>query len=476
MRSDKISCLLSCIHSSDFSGIFATADVEELRQTMTSFSGVSYYDLLNVPNDAHAVTAATEKHRSLILRFHPDKTVGKSDQAARTEIFKLIQNVYETLSDPEKKQRYDDARMQNARTRTTGSNPSKQNDENEFYAVMTRLKNNKVAREGILNNSGIILCHAREGRWIFVRCILIMFRDMLDRDFPNCMREFPAAGSNDNPFYAPGHEPMPTAALTEFSSRFRDPIIFLLKESIRHPDISFYLAFSVLKANPLWMASEMLLDPTNRGILNFAIERLEDELFRREFQSIFNNARSIESLLSILSEAQRKIVCHECISHIRYIFCNNPAYFQQMNLSVFSPLLIYNFSLVLAYKAVRDYETEKQTTACCCNSFFFSWKSSGSKSIFYALQEITNTYRRHIDYENPTHIIWIPSPEETNRDIYKLIYKALFDHGSEVGTHLCSILRKYQLIDEDKKPSRKLFAEMLLPENADRMRFVVNVK
>lgn len=483
-RSEKVSYILSSIHYADFPGIFNAADVAQLQQALTSHPpSVSYYDLLNVLNDAQSGTAAKEKRDLLALRFHPDKTVDKPDREARAEIFKLIQAAYETINDPRAKQDYD------ARLRRAPKNAAADDREKQSRMMRLSLKNNESTRKKVLEDPAVLLTFAREQRWGYVHQILLMFLDMIDCDHARSYsRTFPGPGSRDNPFYIPGREQTPTAALTaEFTNKFREPIIFLLKKSVRNPAAGIFLVtFAVLQANPHWPSVEILLHPDHREILNRVIDNLECDCFRRDFQAIFKKAADIEQLLRIVDQAQRKTICEECVEHIRIAFLfKEHEHFRQMDLSLFPQFIIDNFSVVLAEKATNEYYTEKQTAACCCSSFFFSWKSAGSKTIFYALKEISDQCY-FLYYGDTAHQLYHsgynllngqPCHDENHRrDVmtsskhaYELVFKTLLNHASEIGTHLYAILRKYQLIDEDKKPSQKLFSALRAKENAKRM-------
>ena len=59
----------------------------------------SYYDILNIQKDASQNDIKKAYHK-LAIRHHPDKG-GDSNK------FKEISEAYETLSNPEKKQQYD---------------------------------------------------------------------------------------------------------------------------------------------------------------------------------------------------------------------------------------------------------------------------------------------------------------------------------------------------------------------------------
>src|SRR5208283_327358 len=64
-----------------------------------------YYEILGVPKTA--VLADIKKaYRSLALKYHPDR-VPEAEKKAAEEKFKEISEAYGVLSDPQKKQTYD---------------------------------------------------------------------------------------------------------------------------------------------------------------------------------------------------------------------------------------------------------------------------------------------------------------------------------------------------------------------------------
>jgi DnaJ family protein A protein 5 len=65
-----------------------------------------HYDVLDIPRDADA-GAIKKHHRKMALKYHPDKNLG-NDSAH--DQFRLVQQAYECLSDPQERKWYDDHR------------------------------------------------------------------------------------------------------------------------------------------------------------------------------------------------------------------------------------------------------------------------------------------------------------------------------------------------------------------------------
>eukprot|EP00392_Amoebophrya_sp_AT5.2_P017933 g18356.t1 len=75
-----------------------------IRVVAAGSTGKSFYNILEVPEDADTATIK-KSYRKLAMQYHPDKN---PDDEAAAEKFKEIAEAHEILSDPEKKQLYDD--------------------------------------------------------------------------------------------------------------------------------------------------------------------------------------------------------------------------------------------------------------------------------------------------------------------------------------------------------------------------------
>jgi WD40 repeat protein len=95
---DNVTKLIKDIHDANFSGEFSNTDIANLRSDLAR-STKHYYQLLDINPELEKSIFERElkqKYRALCFRFHPDCTAG---HALKAEIFKLVQDAYETLSD-----------------------------------------------------------------------------------------------------------------------------------------------------------------------------------------------------------------------------------------------------------------------------------------------------------------------------------------------------------------------------------------
>lgn len=67
---------------------------------------MSHYDTLGVARDANAATIKLA-YRKLAQRYHPDMNQGEASSGAEA-MFKEVKEAYETLSDPQRRKRYDE--------------------------------------------------------------------------------------------------------------------------------------------------------------------------------------------------------------------------------------------------------------------------------------------------------------------------------------------------------------------------------
>lgn len=87
-----------------------------------------YYETLGVSHDAQP-DQIKKAYRELALKYHPDRN---PDNPAAEEQFKLINEAYSTLSDPEKKSRYDLGGYSTEDWRNQGSAQSSDAQENAY--------------------------------------------------------------------------------------------------------------------------------------------------------------------------------------------------------------------------------------------------------------------------------------------------------------------------------------------------------
>lgn len=66
----------------------------------------AFYAILNVPKEA-SPDDITKAYRKLAQVFHPDKHIDEAKRAQAQESFSKVQEAYEVLSDPQKRQIYD---------------------------------------------------------------------------------------------------------------------------------------------------------------------------------------------------------------------------------------------------------------------------------------------------------------------------------------------------------------------------------
>ena len=77
-----------------------------LEQLHAKYSATSYYELFNVSMTSIDTEVVRASFRKLALILHPDKSSGKMWESAAEELFKLVKNAYETLTDSAKEAAY----------------------------------------------------------------------------------------------------------------------------------------------------------------------------------------------------------------------------------------------------------------------------------------------------------------------------------------------------------------------------------
>lgn len=93
----------------EMTGVDVRAKIKEAKIALKRTKQKDFYSILNVPKDADD-DEIKKAYRKAALKFHPDKQGSKSEEekAIATAKFKDIGEAYDVLSDPEKKQRYDE--------------------------------------------------------------------------------------------------------------------------------------------------------------------------------------------------------------------------------------------------------------------------------------------------------------------------------------------------------------------------------
>lgn len=109
-------------------------------------------------------------YTKLVLYVHPDKTTGKVYQKEAEELFKLVNEAYETLTDADKKQLYDAKSIPQAssstKTRSTGSHSTTstfnfggtfftQNEQSSDQVYTRDIQENEVIKG---NTGNVIIC------------------------------------------------------------------------------------------------------------------------------------------------------------------------------------------------------------------------------------------------------------------------------------------------------------------------------
>lgn len=78
--------------------------IREARMSAKQAKKKDYYKILGVERTA-TDKEITKAYRKLALKWHPDKNVNNKDEADK--IFRDINEAYQVLSDPKKKQMFD---------------------------------------------------------------------------------------------------------------------------------------------------------------------------------------------------------------------------------------------------------------------------------------------------------------------------------------------------------------------------------
>ncbi|MDP1601970.1 MAG: DnaJ domain-containing protein [Legionella sp.] len=79
-----------------------------LDKLLKDYKNVNYYELMNV-TDARSddnIKTIKDTYKTLSRKIHPDKTSGKSYQPVAAQLFLLVKEAYQTLTDPNKERVY----------------------------------------------------------------------------------------------------------------------------------------------------------------------------------------------------------------------------------------------------------------------------------------------------------------------------------------------------------------------------------
>ncbi|WP_419420996.1 DnaJ domain-containing protein [Legionella sp. D16C41] len=79
-----------------------------LEKALKEYSEATYYEIMGVSESMNETDKTNLKvnYKQIALRFHPDKTANQVYKSSAEELFKLVGNAYDTLSDPVKTQNY----------------------------------------------------------------------------------------------------------------------------------------------------------------------------------------------------------------------------------------------------------------------------------------------------------------------------------------------------------------------------------
>jgi tetratricopeptide (TPR) repeat protein len=122
----------------------------------------NYYEILGVPVTA-SQSLIKSQYRKLALLYHPDKYKCKDDQQAITK-FNQIQQAYETLSNPEKKNYYDFITFASKTYQSTPklnyrSSTRLKRSKRQLSHLIFRFRKRKIPRKQMaLLGSGILIC------------------------------------------------------------------------------------------------------------------------------------------------------------------------------------------------------------------------------------------------------------------------------------------------------------------------------